>query len=139
MQHVTPFGFFILAASAAYHWPIGILSMVSVRITRKLARALYALDLPENLDPRYEYTWKPLGAYALFTAAIATDALLNTDSPFSAHVLKLLAALYLLRAALRWMYRDLFKRAYGVGLRRNLVNIFFNILLASGMLLYGTP
>lgn len=137
MPHVTPFGAFLLAASALYHWPMGFLSILSVRITRKVAGALYSLKLPEQLDPRYEFVWKPLGAFALFTAAVATDAFVNRESPFAAHVLWLLAGLYFLRAVLRLAYRDLFARAFGVSFRRNLVNIAFNLALTAAILLFG--
>lgn len=137
MHHVTSLGAFLLAASALYHWPMGILCILSVRTTRRVAGALYSLKLPDQLDPRYEFVWKPLGAYALFTAAVATDAFLHRDSGYAARVLALLAGMYLLRALLRWVYRDLFERAFGVGLRRNLVNIAFNTLLAGVILLFG--
>jgi hypothetical protein len=136
--HLTELGKILMLLSAIYHWVMGPLSMMSVKWTRKIGGSLYSLKLPEELDPRYEYTWKPLGASAVFIAGMATFAYLHPTEVFSVVVLDLLALLYLLRALMRLIYRDLFFRAYGVPFKRNLGNIIFNVLIAGIIYFYGS-
>jgi hypothetical protein len=134
---LTAYGELVLILSAIYHFVVGSFSMLSVAWTRKVARALYALDLPRDLDPRYEYTWKPLGAYAIFTGWMALVAYRARETPFAAEAFYGLAFLFFLRAAMRWVYRDLFQRAYGVGIRRNATHIVFNLALVVSLLAFG--
>ena len=124
----------ILAGSAIYHLLVGILSMCSVKAIRRIGKVLYGLDIPLELDPRYEYTWKPLGAYAVCIGLIAWHALTVQDPVYRLFVIRLLAFLYLMRAVCRLIYRDLFTRAFGTPFKRNAINIAFNLALVVLML-----
>ena len=116
---------------------MGAFTMLSARIARRLAHALYGLKIPETLDPRYEYIWKPLGAFGVFTSWISALALLSSDTFTQRGILYGLAGLFVARALMRGLHRDLFERAFQVSRRRNLGNILFNVLLAIATAAFG--
>lgn len=126
-------GSVILWGSGIYHLVVGVLSMLSTKLMRKLAGVLYALKIPENLDPRYEYIWKPLGAFAVWVAVFCFRGVWgaqSNDTQYQRFLVWALAGLYVARALQRWVYRDLFFRAFGVPFKRSLFNIAFNLALA---------
>jgi hypothetical protein len=136
-NELTNFGRLTLFGSGVYHVAIGILSMLSVNFTRRVAGKLYSLKIPQDLDPRYEYLWKPLGAYAVWVGAFCFRALWVDEIQFQHFVIEAMAAMYLVRAFQRFYYRELFERAFQVTFRRNLINITFNIILALSMLVFS--
>lgn len=136
-QDITAYGSAILWLSLFYHMFVGAAVLVSVQFTRLIAKKLYSLTLPENLDPRYEFVLKPLGTYAVMTTVLCGYALWTKNTEFRFFMLALLALLYVMRALVRLFYRDLFFRAYATPFKRNLVNIVFNLALAGSILIFG--
>ena len=126
----------IVWGSAIYHLCIGIPSMISLRVTRAMVLKLYKLQIPEVNDPKFEYAVKPLGAFAIFTSLLCFRAVLAVDEGFFRFMCLALIVLFMLRAVLRLIYRDLVFAAFAVGFRRNLVNIAFNTLISGVLFLY---
>ena len=134
MSALSTFGMCVLWGSGTYHALVGVFSLSSVKVTKAVGKKLYALEFPEKLDPRYEYTLKPLGAYALFVAAFSIFA--ARSAPFSVQLfaLQLLAALFVLRSISRLIYHRLLTEAFNIPLKRSLLNVAFNCGLALAML-----
>ena len=130
----------IFLGTGLYHLVMGGLCLVSLDRLRALSKFLYALRLPDEIDPRFEYGIRPLGAFALTLAAICLRAVWIPGEDQGLFLSTVLAALFLLRAYFRYRYRDLFTRAFGVPFARSRWNILFNFVL-SGILLatYLTP
>ena len=119
---------------AAYHFAVGVPSILSVGLTRKIAGRLYQLSLPEVLDPRYEYALKAMGFYALTIALICLLPFGFEDPGFESAILCTMAFLLFVRALGRFFYRDLAFRAFGISWQRSRINVIFNILF-TGLLL----
>lgn len=125
----------IVRLSAIYHLVMGLACLVSLSSIAWLGRFLYNLKAPTELDPRFEYGLKPLGAFAVSFAALSfragwyagPDELLFFKSTF--------AVLLLLRAWFRLRYRDLFQQAFAVSWTRSRWNCLFNLALAVTLLL----
>jgi hypothetical protein len=124
----------IIGGSAVYHLVMGGLCLLSVERLRSLSRFLYAVQVPESVDPRFEYGLRPLGAFALVLSLFCFRGVLLEDPGYRSFVAATLAFLFTLRAGFRWFHRDLFERAFGVVPSRSLKNIVFNLAL-SGVLL----
>lgn len=125
----------IIRGSAVYHFLMGGAAMLSPRLIRRLGRGLYALKAPEDLDPRFEYGLKPLGAFAL-TLALWCTRVGWWGFPEEVRTLTCaLALLFTLRAAFRYLNRDLFFRAFGVPWQRSRYNVLFNLILSAVLLL----
>jgi hypothetical protein len=120
----------ILFSFAIYHYAVGVPAILSVRYTRIIAKKLYNLELPEKLDPRYEYNLKPLGFYALTLATLCVLQALSENLNSKRDFIFVLAGLLILRASGRFLYRDLFLKAFGVNWPRSRLNFFFNLALA---------
>ncbi len=127
---------FIVWGSALYHLGIGIPSMISLRVTRALVLKLYKLKITEVNDPKFEYAVKPLGAFAIFTSLLCFRAALGVDEGFFRFMCLALIVLFMLRAALRLVYRDLVFSAFAVTFGRNLVNIAFNTVISGILFAY---
>jgi hypothetical protein len=118
----------IVWGAGVYHVIMGGASMTSVKLIRKLTGALYALDGPDELDPKFEYGIKPLGALAFVFGCLALRvAATGSDLEFFKACL---ALLLVLRAILRYLHSDLFERAFHVKLKRSWNNIALNLVLA---------
>lgn len=117
----------LLYLFATYHILGGIFSLGPQSWTKKFGEKLYSLDFPDHFNPHYQLTVRSLGAFALFTGIstilIATTASLKLKSYF----LGLYGVLFLGRAILRIVQKDLFKEAYNINFERSLKNIAFNI------------
>ena len=121
----------IIRGSAVYHFLMGLASMASLQWIAWLTSKLYALKVPEKIDPGFEYGLKPLGAFALVLSIWCTQVGWFNDSARSLVTLKLsLLLLFTLRAAFRLIHRCLFLRASGVPWERSRWNVLFNLLLA---------
>jgi hypothetical protein len=121
----------ILWGSAIYHAVVGVASCFPSRLATDIGRKLYGLKIEYPLDPKYDYTLKPLGGYALFTAALCTFGLLQTDPDATAMILGSMAFLYGIRAMFRVTYFETLRAAYSITWRRNLVNVLFNTALTA--------
>ncbi len=130
----------ILFLFALYHFAVGIPSVMSTSVIRKIALKLYALEIPEQLDPRYEYNLKPLGFYAISIALMCTLELFQKDPLHRSLFLSILAALLTFRALGRFFYRDLVEKAFAINWDRSRKNVIFNLVLAAvmGGLAYAT-
>ena len=130
----------ILFLFAFYHFAVGIPSVLSTSVIRKVALKLYALEIPEELDPRYEYNLKPLGFYAISIALMCTLELFQKDPLHRSLFLSILAALLIFRALGRFFYRDLVEKAFAINWDRSRKNVIFNLVLAliMGGLAYAT-
>ncbi len=126
----------VVWGSAIYHLGIGIPSMISLRVTRAMVLKLYKLQIPEINDPKFEYAVKPLGAFAIFTSLLCFRAVTTPDPEFFRFMCFALIVLFILRAVLRFIYRDLVFAAFAVEMRRNLVNIVFNAIVSAILLAY---
>ncbi len=130
----------ILFLFALYHFAVGIPSVMSTSVIRKIALKIYALEIPEQLDPRYEYNLKPLGFYAISIALMCTLELFQRDPMHRSLFLAILAALLIFRALGRFFYRDLVEKAFAINWDRSRKNVIFNLVLAAvmGGLAYAT-
>ncbi|QDK38641.1 hypothetical protein [Bdellovibrio sp. NC01] len=130
----------ILFLFALYHFAVGIPSVLSTSVIRKIALKLYALELPQELDPRYEYNLKPLGFYAISIALMCTLELFQKDPVHRAAFMAILSALLVFRALGRFFYRDLVEKAFAITWSRSRMNVIFNLTLAfiMGGLAYAT-
>jgi hypothetical protein len=137
VPHLSQFGLLVLWICAVYHLVMGCLCMVSYPTIKRVVGKLYAARFPDPIDPGMEFLLKPLGALAVIISFFCWRGLLVDDVGYQAFLLKTLAALFLLRAGIRWFYRDLFARAHGTPMRRNLVNIIINTASAAATLIYG--
>jgi hypothetical protein len=106
---------------------------MSVAVIRRIAKKLYALDIPQNLDPRYEYNLKPLGFYAITLGLLCALELSVNDLNHRRGFLFILAFLLVMRSLGRFFCRDLVQRAFGITWERSRANVIFNIILAALM------
>ncbi len=130
----------VLVVFALYHFLVGVPSILSISILRKIALKVYALKIPEKLDPSYEYNLKPLGFYSVTLGAMCTLELSQKDPGHRAAFLAILAGLLVLRASGRFLYRDLVEKAFAINWKRSRINVIFNLGLAVvvGGLAYAT-
>lgn len=123
------FGQSLLYAVAVYHLAVGIPSVLSLALTRKIAHSLYRLQIPEVVDPRYEYALKPLGFYALTIGFFCLLEAALGEGRHRALFFAGLAFLMFVRAWGRFFYKDLFTKAFGTSWGRSKLNVIFNIAL----------
>ena len=105
-------------------------SLLSISFLRKIGKYFYSLQLPEKLDPRYEYVLKPLGFYAITLGLICLGELFTTDPLHRAYVLLCLAILLISRAFGRYFYKDLVEIAFSITWQRSKLNVIFNFFAA---------
>lgn len=117
-----------------YHLFVGVPSFLSISFLRKIGKYLYSLQLPEKLDPRYEYVLKPLGFYAITLGLICLGELFTADPIHRAYVLLCLAILLISRALGRYFYKDLVETAFSITWQRSKLNVIFNFLAAMFLL-----
>lgn len=125
----------IFGGSAVYHLIMGGLCLISLERLRSLSRYLYALKVPDDVDPRFEYGLRPLGAFALTLSLFCFRGLWTDDPAYRSFLALALAFLFVLRAGFRLFHRDLFERAFGVSFPRSLKNIAFNFVLTALLVL----
>jgi hypothetical protein len=119
----------ILWGSAIYHAVVGTASCLPSKLATGIGTKLYGLKITYPLDAKYDYTLKPLGAYALFTAGVCSFALMEPSSSIQIAALGGMALLYGLRALFRVVYFRTLNAAYAITMRRNLINVAFNTTL----------
>ena len=120
----------IVAGSAVYHLVMGVSCVAGVSFIASATRFLYRLELPERLDPRLEYSIRPLGAFAIWTGLVCLLSFTHRDESWSEWIKIFLAVLFLLRAAFRFFGRQLFFQAFSVPWERSRWNVALNIFLS---------
>jgi hypothetical protein len=121
----------IILGTAIYHLVMGGMCLLSLQTLRSISGKLYALNVPDPVDPKFEYGLRPLGAFALVLSLFCFRGALVEDPSYRTFVACVLIFLFMLRATFRLLYRDLFARAFNVDFRRNMKNIVFNAILSS--------
>lgn len=128
MENLNFFANIIILLFAIYHIGVGIPSILSFSLLRSVGRKLYALNIPETVDPKYEYSLKPLGFYALTMGFVCLAELFSTDKNQKAVFLVILSFLLLSRAWGRFFYKELVEKAFDLPWKRSQTNVLFNIL-----------
>lgn len=121
----------IILLFTIYHFAVGIPSILSFPLLRKIGKKLYSLNIPENVDPRYEYSLKAIGFYALTIGFLSLLELVNESSKQKALFLLILSFLLVARAWGRWFYKDLVEKAFQISWPRSRKNVLFNIFCAA--------
>ncbi|MCR9204564.1 MAG: hypothetical protein NXH75_08315 [Halobacteriovoraceae bacterium] len=117
----------LLYLFATYHILGGVFSLGPQNWTKKFGEKLYSLDFPDQFNPHYQLTVRSLGAFALFTGIISILIATTASPKLKSYFLGIYGVLFLGRAILRIVQRDLFKEAYNIDFDRSLKNVAFNI------------
>lgn len=120
----------IIILFAIYHFAVGIPSIMSFSLLRKIGKRLYDLNIPESVDPKYEYSLKAIGFYALTLGFICLLQFYNQDPVQKSIFLVILSFLLLARAWGRWMHHDLVEKAFQISWPRSRKNVLFNLFCA---------
>jgi hypothetical protein len=110
---------------------MGSACLLSLPMIARLGRALYNLNAPNQIDPRFEYGLKPLGAFAISFAALSFRAGWFGKPDEIVFFEIVFIVLLCLRAWFRFLYRDLFEKAFGVSWSRSRWNCCVNVMLAT--------
>jgi len=124
-------GTYILVGSFAYHIFAGLAVLGPHSWTRIFGKKLYDLTFPDQFGPQYDICLKALGIFALTLSAFCLRGAIVEDLAYRQFTLQTLAALFFGRALFRIFRKDLFLAAYKIDLKRSLINIIFNLVLAS--------
>lgn len=120
----------LLVLICAYHVIAGAFVLGPKSWIQLFGRKVYALNIPESYEPRYEVSVKFLGLLAWTVAALAAQALIWPDKRLQASTLFIFSVLFIARAALRIVLKKTLDDAYQLSFKRSLGNIAFNILLS---------
>lgn len=120
----------LLVLICAYHVIAGAFVLGPKSWIQAFGKKVYALNIPEEYEPRYEVSVKFLGLLAWTVAALAAQALIWPDRRLQASTLFIFAILFLARATLRILLKKTLDDAYNLNFRRSLGNIIFNLLLS---------
>ena len=120
----------LLFLNGLYHILGGCFSLGPSKWTKTFGQKLYSLKFPEKFDSRYQLTVRSLGAFALFTGIISWLVLVQGNSKLKGSYLIILGLLFILRAGLRILQKDLFLEAYNITFERSKKNVIFNTALA---------
>jgi hypothetical protein len=108
----------VLALLAIYHLGIGVLSIISLRLTARVTATLYGLSVVDDAGLRYAV--RMLGLYAL---SLGTLLLLAVRSPGTHRdIIAVVALLQLARAACRICFRGELAEAFRLPSTRNAFN-----------------
>src|SRR5579885_2479478 len=116
---------------------MGSFSLFSATMVQRAVGVLYDVKYPGGVDPKLEFLWKPLGAFALLVSAFCFRGALVRDPSYEKFVLQALAGRFAMRAFIRLHHRELFYRAHQPKPWRNMANAAFNTALAVAILFYG--
>ena len=108
----------VLGVLALYHLGIGLASVLSGRLTARVAEAMYGIRV--DASPQVRYAVRMLGLYALALGALLVPAALSP----AAHreIIVVVCGLQLARAACRVLLRRELTAAFRVSPRRNALN-----------------
>ncbi len=120
----------LLALICAYHVVAGAFVLGPKSWIQAFGKKIYALNIPEYYEPRYEVTVKFLGLLAWTVAALASQALIFPDRRLQAFTLFIFSILFFARAILRIILKKPLADAYQLTFKRSLRNIIFNLLLS---------
>jgi hypothetical protein len=126
---------FIVRGSAIYHFVMGMFCIVSLKSLGRLSSFLYNLKVPKEVDPRFEYGLRPLGAFALVYSAWSVRAGWYSHPDELIFFKICFAILLLMRSWFRFYYRSLFWEAFEVSWSRSRWNCFFNLILSAVLIL----
>lgn len=132
------FSHLLIAAFCAYHLVTGLVLVGPTRLTRAVAARFYGMQLPEELDARYEFANKALGVYSIHIAFLGALGLWIGGTALTAILCSFLV-LSLLRVLERWHYRHLLATAFGLPVERTVtktgLNFFLVALLAAAIMI----
>lgn len=120
----------LLALICLYHLIAGAFVLGPKSWIQAFGKNVYALNIPQAYEPRYEASLKFLGLMAWGVAALASQALIFPDHRLQATTLFIFAGLFLARAVLRILLKKTLDDAYQLSFKRSLGNIIFNLLLS---------
>lgn len=121
----------LLFLNGLYHILGGCFSLGPSKWTKTFGQKLYSLNFPEKFDPRYQLTVRSLGAFALFTGVISWVILFQGKTNLKGLYLAALGILFIGRAILRIVQKELFLEAYNMTFERSKKNVIFNVLLGT--------
>lgn len=127
----------ILYGSALYHLVAGLMAVGPTKWIKYFGQKTYSMRFPDTFNPRYELTVRALGSFALFTSSICFYAAMCSGNELKKFILINLSLLFLVRALLRVIQKDLFLSAYNITFSRSLKNILFNVILAAFTMFIG--
>ena len=134
MNLVHQLAFFIVAASSLYHLVMGSLCLLNRRLVGRLAKFFYKFEMPEKSHAGFEYAMKPLGLFAIFTGLVCAIAVVN-PGPWVIGLKVSLAVLFVGRALVREIYKDLLYEAFAITSDRSRWNIYLNMVLSAILLI----
>ncbi len=120
----------LLVLICAYHAVAGAFVLGPKSWIQLFGKKVYALNIPESYEPRYEVSVKFLGLLAWTVAALASQALIWPDRRLQACTLFIFSVLFFARAVLRILLKKTLDDAYQLNFKRSMGNISFNILLS---------
>ncbi len=121
----------ILFLFGAYHFIVGVPSVLSFAWLRRVGAFFYRLKIPVHPDPQFEYVLKPLGVYALFVSILSFYVCLFEDPLSRKNYLLVCAFLLSSRGLCRLFYSALFLKAFGTTAIRNRANAYFTFIVAT--------
>jgi hypothetical protein len=120
----------LLILICLYHFVAGLFVIGPKSWLLIFGKKVYALNIPENYEPRYEVSLKFLGLMAWTVSALTAQAILWPDKRLQTFTLFTLAFLILGRALMRFAMKDTLSDAYQLTFKRSLGNIIFNLILS---------
>jgi len=115
---------------AFYHFLAGLFVLGPKSWVQIFGKNVYALNVPDKYEPRYEITIKFLGLMALAVSALTLEVLIWPNRNIQTFTLFTLSFLFLSRAIMRIVLRQEFFDAYQLSFKRSLANIIFNSFLS---------
>jgi hypothetical protein len=119
----------LLILVCVYHFVAGLFAIGPKSWLQFFGKNVYALEIPENYEPRYEVCIRFLGLLAWTVSALTAQALIFPDHRLQCFTLFVLSFLFLSRALLRVILRKVISDAYQLSFERSLGNIVFNLVL----------
>lgn len=120
----------LLVLICLYHFVAGLFVLGPKSWLQLFGKKVYALNIPVKYEPRYEVCIKFLGLMAWTVAALTAQALIWPDKRLQTFTLFTLAFLFLGRAIMRVIMKNVLEDAYQLSFNRSLGNIVFNIMLS---------
>jgi hypothetical protein len=119
----------ILWGNAFYHGVMGLFCIIDYNLTAKAMKFLYRADLKKDINAKFLYVVKPLGAFAITISIVNIWIALYGTYELKVFFLRTIALLYFLRLYFRYNYYDLLFKAFEVKKKTNYINIGFNATL----------
>jgi hypothetical protein len=132
---IHPLAEIILWGNAIYHGVMGLFCIINFNLTTKAMMFLYKADISKDINAKFLYVIKPLGAFAITLSIINFGIIFLGDYEIQIFFLRTIAFLYFLRLSFRLTSYDLLFQAFEVKKKNNYINVCFNIFLIISILI----